>query len=265
MRKALRHLALVLLASYLGNSPAYSQNLPEQATEQEVRDARAIASVFMEGAQRTRDVASLKGLFLEDFLNRKFATGTSLEDFGLPLSYRADLRVEAGPGDWESFYTAQLNLRYFMVLYFFSYGSDVFNHEPKMSELYPREVLQLIKANVFLNEGSADKKDTLETVQDLRDVTATLQKAGALMRESFLKQSPEKTKTYQERMRVWAMKEAERNVVVQPVYVNTGAYYGFTSPTRFLRVRTVPELFDLILVRIDSGLKIVWVSIYPYN
>ena len=265
MRRALCFLTLALLANNVHNVPVDSQSIPEPPTEREVREAHEVAAAFMRRIQQTRDIAALKDLYVDDFLRRKLATGASLHDFGSSLFYRTELRTEADPREWERFYAAHVNLRYFMVLYYLANGHEIFTHEPKMSELYPPEAIALLKANPFLAEESPDRKYKLETVEDLRSVLATLQKATVVMRERFAKHPPEQTELYQENMRAWATKESERNISRPAVYVQTGDWYGFPKGTRFFRLRTVPQLFDLTLVRTDEGMKLVWASVYPFN
>lgn len=266
MRRALCFLTLVLLANHAHTVPANSQTLPERPTQQEVREAHEVAAAFIKRIQQTRDIAALKDLYVDDFLKRKLGTGgISLHDFGSSLFYRTELVTEAAPREWERFYAAQVNLRYFMVLYYLANGREIFTHEPVMSEVYPPEVIALLNANPFLAEGSPDVKYKIETLEELRSVIATLERAAALMRERFAKQPPEQTELYQEHIREWAAKEAARNDSSPDVYVETGGWYGFPKGTRFFRLRTVPQLFDLMLVRTDEGMKIVWASVYPFN
>lgn len=261
MRIALCFLVLALLASNTHNITADSQTLREMPTEQEVREAREIATAFIRRIRRTRDIATLKDLYVEDFLRRRQSTATSLHDFGSSLFYRTDLWTEADLHEWERLYAAQVNLRYFMVLYYFANGHEIFTHEPKMSEVYPPEVLAQLKANPFLAEASTDRKYRIETLEDLRSVIATLEHATAVMRERFMKHPPEQTERYRENMRAWVTKESLRD---PGVYVQTGLL-GFPKGTRFFRLRTMPPLFDLTVVRSDNGMKLVWASVYPFN
>ncbi len=266
MRRALCFLILALLANHARTVPAKSQTIPERPTETEVREAHKVAAAFMKRIEQTRDIAALKDLYVDGFLKRKMATGGgSLHDFGSSLSYRTDLMTEAAPLEWERFYAAQVNLRYFMVLYFIANTHRFLTHEPTLSELYPPEIIALLKANPFLAEGVPDVKYKIETLEELRGVIATLERATTLMRERFGKHPPEQTGLYQANMRAWAAKEAERNYMSPDVYIHTGGYFGFPEGTRFFRLRTVPQLFDLTLVRTDEGMKLVWASVYLFN
>lgn len=262
MRNALCFLAIVLLANHAHTPPAAaSQPAVEQPTEQEAREAREVAKAFMGRIQQTRDVAALKDLYVDDFLRRKLAAGgNSLHDFGSPLFYRMNVKTEVDAREWERFYAAQVNLRYFMVLYYFANGREVFTHEPKTSEVYPPEVIALLNTNPLLAEKSPDKKYEVETPEEWRGVIATLERAGSLMREHFAKHPPEQAERYRENVREWAMREPE-----EAVYIQTGGGYGLPKDTRFFRLRTMPQLFDLTLVRTGEGMKLVWASVYPFN
>ena len=262
MRRALCALTLVLLAYQAHAVPApASQVIAGRPTEQEAREAREVAAAFITRILKTRDIATLKDMYVADFVRRPLEMEqTALGDFGSSLSYRADLEAEADPREWESFYAAQVNLNYFRALYYLATGHNILTHEPRMSEVYPPEVVALLNTNPLLAAESPDKKYRIETVEELRGVIATLERAAALMRERFVKQPPEQTERYRENVRAWSAKEPE-----EAVYVQTGDWYGLPEGTRFFRLRTAPQLFDLTLVRTGEGMKVVWATVYPFN
>jgi hypothetical protein len=262
MRRALRSLTLVLLAYQAHAAPApASQITAGEPTEQEAREAREVAAAFIARIQKTRDVAALKDMYVADFIRRPLEMEqVALGDFGSSLSYRADLETEADPREWESFYAAQVNLNYFRALYYLATGHNILTHEATTSEVYPPEVVALLNANPLLAVESPGKKYKIETREELRGVIATLERAASLMRERFVRQPPEQTERYRENVRAWAAKEPE-----EPVYVQTGDWHGFPKGTRFLRLRTAPQLFDLTLVRTGEGMKLVWARVYPFN
>ncbi|HEX8140097.1 MAG TPA: hypothetical protein VF544_21220 [Pyrinomonadaceae bacterium] len=262
MRIALCFLSLLLLANYahICESSA-TQIIAEQPTEQEAREAREVAAAFLSRIQKTRDIAALKDLYVDDSIRRRMgAEQISLSDFGSSLFYRAGLKAEADPREWERFYAAQTNLNYFMVLYYLATGEEIFTHEPTNSELCPPEALALLNANPFLVEKSPDKKYKIESLEEFRGVLATLERAAALMRERFAESPPEQTERYRENVRAWAVKEPE-----EPVYIQTGDWPGFAEGTRLFRLRTSPQLFDLTLVRTHEGMKLVWAKVYPFD
>ena len=256
MRTALCSLTLVLLAHAVP-TPA-SQAVVEGPTQQETREARKVAAAFMSRIQTTRDIATLKDMFVTDFVRRRFEVAPIVQtDFGSTLFYR---NVEADQSEWERLYAAQVNLKYFMVLYFIAHSQTFLTHEPVLRELCPSEVVAQLNANPFLAETSPDKKYKIETLEELRGVIATLEKAASLMREQLEKHPPEKTEIFRENLRAWLARRP-----VEAVYVQTSDWPGFPVGTRFFRLRTTPEFFDLTLVKTGAGMKIVWAIVYLYN
>jgi hypothetical protein len=235
--------------------------MAERPTEQQAREAREVAAAFMSRIQETRDIAAVKDMYVADFVRRKLESErVALSDFGSSLSYRADSEAKADPREWERFYAAQVNLNYFRALYYLATGHNILSREPTMAELYPPEVVALLSANPLLAEESPDKKYRIETLEELRGVIATLERAAALMRARLVKYPPEQTERYRENVRAWAAKEPD-----EAVYVQTGDWSGFPQGTRFLRLRTAPQLFDLTLVGTGEGMKVVWATVYPFN
>ena len=262
MRSALCFLPLVLFAAHTHTVPAAASQVVEgQPTEQEAREAREVAAAFIRRMQETRDVAALKDLYVDDFLGLRLESAQfSLSDFGSSLFLRTELKAGVDRREWQRFYAAQVNLNYFRALYYLATGRNILAHEPTMSEVYPPEVVALLDANHFLVGKSPERKYKIETPEELRGVLTTLERAAALMRERFVKKPPEQTGRYRENVRAWAAKEPE-----EAVYVQTGDWYGFPEGTRFFRLRTAPQLFDLTLVRTGEGMKLVWATVYPFN
>jgi hypothetical protein len=260
MRSALYFLILLLLAhNAQAFSAAPSQLIQEQPTEQESREAREVAAAFIKRMQETRDVAALKDLYVDDFLGLESGL-LPLGVLGLSLSQRTDLWAEVDRRVWERFYAAEVNLNYFRALYYLANGRNILTHEPKVSELYPPEVIRLFDANPFLAVKSPDRKHKIETLEELRGLLSTLEQATAMMRERIVKHAPEETLRYRENVRAWMAKEPE-----EAVYIQTGPRRGFPEGTRFFRLRTSPEIFDLTLVRTTKGMKIAWAKVYVFN
>lgn len=265
MRGALCFLTLVLLAHHAHAVPtAAPQIVVEHPTEQEAREAREVAAAFIKRMQETRDVAALKEPYVDDFLSdflrlRPESEQFSLSGFGSSLFFRTDLKTEVDRREWERFYAAQVNLRYFRALHYLATGRNILTHEPTGSELYPPDVVALLDANPFLVGKSPGRKYKIETLEEWRGVITTLERATALMRERFVKRPPEETERYRENVRAWMAKEPEEAVYIQP-----GGRRGFPDDTRFFRLRTSPEIFDLTLVRTGVGMKIVWATVYVF-
>jgi len=211
--------------------------------------------------QETRDIATLKDMYVADLVRRKLETGQFMPSAsGSSLFSRTDSEREVEVREWDRLSAAQVNLNYLRVLYYLANGHELFTHEPTLSELCPPEVVALLNANPYLAEQSPEKKYKIETLEELRGVIATLERAAALMRQRFVKQPPEQTERYGENVREWAAKEPE-----EAVYIQTGDWPGFPKGTRFFRLRTTPEFFDLTLVRTGEGMKVVRATVYPFN
>ena len=256
MRTAL--CSLILLAHAVP-APA-SQAVVEGPTQQETREARKVAAAFMSRMQATRDIDSVKDMYVTDFVMRRLKIEPIVEtDFGSTIYYR-NLGAESDAREWERLYAARVNLKYFMVLYFLTHSQTFLTHEPALRELCPSEVIAQLNANPFLAETSPDKKYKIETLEELRGVIATLEKAASLMREHLDKHPPEKTEIFRENLRAWLARRP-----VEAVYVQTSDWPGFPVGTRFFRLRTTPEFFDLTLVKTGGGMKIVWAIVYLYN
>ena len=259
IRTALCSFILVLLAHAV-SAPA-SQAIVEGPTQQEAREARKVAAEFMSRMQATRDIASVKDMYVTDFVMRRLAIEPVAEtDFGSTIYYR-NLGGEADAREWERLYAARVNLKYFMVLYFIAHSPTFLTHEPALRELCPPAVIAELKANPFLAEGSSpDKKYKIETLEEVQGVIATLERAAAMMREILAKHPPEETDIYRENIRAWADKRP-----VEAVYVQPADWPGFPVGTRFFRLRTTPEFFDLTLAKVGGEMKIVWAIVYLYN
>ena len=258
MRSSLGLLTLVLFAH--AAPPPASQDVAGGPTERESRAARETAAAFLSRITETRDIASLKQMYADDFVRRRLEIEQSAQTgFGSSASYRS-LEAEVNPREWERLYAARVNLRYLMALYFIAGSRKFLTHEPTLSELCPPEVAALLDANPFLAEKPPGRKYKIETAEELRDVIAALEQAAALMRGHFAQSPPEGGDIYRENVRAWAAKRPQ-----EEVYVQTGEWPGFPAGTRFFRLRTTPEFFDLTLVKAGDGMKIVWATVYLYD
>ena len=262
MRIALCFLILALLANHAHTVPtAARQLIVEQPTEQESREAREVAAAFLSRMQKTRDIAALKDLYVDDFFRRRLESKEgSPGDCGSHLSFGTNLKAEADPRQWERVYAAQVNSNYFKALYYLANGENILTHEPAMSELYPPEALALLDASPFLAEKSPDRKYKVESLEEFRSVLATLERVAALMRERFAQSPPEQSERYRENVGAWAAEEPE-----EAVYIQTGNWSGFPKDTRFFRLRTWPQLFDLTMVKTTEGMKLVWAKVYLFD
>ena len=219
----------------------------EQVTGGEARQVQEISDTFERRMRETRDVNSVKYLFVEDFMRRQIQAA---KDFnaghpvflipGIPLSIGTDLATQVSQSDWERLYVARLNFRYYSVLLVASRlkPSDL-KKENFTQKLFPSEIFRVIQANPFLRaeygtEGEP-KKYKIETLDEFRSLTDTLEQLTAILRQRFLKHPPERH----------APKEQ-------------GGGRGFHRITS-------DGMFELWFVKTDTGIKIAWARVYPFN
>jgi hypothetical protein len=188
----------------------------------------------------------------------------------IPVWLERDLLPVISDQDWERFYTAKFNLRYLWLLTLASkFNVRELDKQPHVTEfdIYPPVVLALLRSNRFLagdhtGEVAGDGRHMVSTLKEFTDLVATLEQASTILRDDFLKNPPEETRLYEENLRRAPEDEgAKKQNALGGIAVSE-----LDSPKEIqFYLLTKPEFFELTLVRTDSGVKIVWVKIYPYN
>ena len=253
----------------------------ERATEEEARQVQEVSDTFERRMRETRDAASLKDLFLEDFVRLHVnAEMTSYPDKpislleSIPLSLKRDLAPQVSQQDWERFYAARLNLRYYFVLLLVSrtkYSDLDKPNDSLMQKLYPADVLTLLQANPFVKGEYGLEHDhnrhQIETLEEFSSLINTLDQAAMMLRQRFLKHPPEQTRIYQENLRRASNEhEGRKTGLIWPHVYGTGeSRLGFPKGTRFFHRITADSMFELSMVKTDNGIRIVWASVYPFN
>lgn len=253
----------------------------ERATDEEARQVQEVSDTFERRMRETRDVGLLKDLFVDDFVRLHIeAERTSYPDKGIsliesiPLSLRLDLASQVSQRDWERFYAARLNLRYYFVLLLASRAkpSDMKNsNDSLVRKIYPAEVLTLLQANPFVKGEYGLEHDhsrhQIETLEEFLSLINTLDQAAMMLRQRFLKHPPEQTRIYQENLRRAPNENAGRKTgLIWPhVYGTEQSRLGFPKGTRFYHRITADSMFELSFVKTNSGIKIVWAQVYPFN
>ena len=250
--------------------------IAQRATDEEARQVQEVSDTFEKRMRETRDVGSLKDLFLDDFMRIQIAAEKdsnpghpiSLIE-SIPLSLETNLATQVTRKEWERFYAARLNFRYYFVLLLVSRVKFNELDNPKgltIDKVYPGDVLTLLRANPFLKgdygvEHDHDKHQ-IKTLEEFLSVTNTLEQATLMLRPHLLKDPPEQTRIYQDNLR-----QAPRNTELTwpSVYGTEESRLGFPKGTRFFRRLTADSMFELWLVKTDAGMKIVWARVYPFN
>jgi len=247
------------------------QTRTEAASQEESRAAEDLTSEFMRRMQQSRDVGTLKDLYVEDFVARYLTH--EWPDIGSSLSYSRLLLTPERREDWERYYAAQVNLRYFMVLHIASTLTPAGIRAMERGEstagcLFPSEVWAVLKRSPFLLwDYSADNPASereVTTPEDLRGLIATLEQANSIMRERFVRNPPEQSELYKQNTAAPATSSKKRESKPY-LEIAQEEKLGFPAETHFFHVLTTPELFELTLVKTDKGMKVAWARVYPFN
>jgi hypothetical protein len=262
------------------NAPAYQDPLVvELATEEEARQVQEVADAFERRMRETRDAGLLKDLFLEDFMRLHIAATYAGQPVSLiesiPLSLRNDLAAQVTQRDWERFYAARLNMRYYMILLLVSRIKLTDLKEPNdllIRKIYPAEVLNLLQRDPFLKGDYGVEHDhskhQIEKVEDFLSLITTLDRGANMLRQHFLKHPPEETRIHKENLRRAGKehKTIRKEGLIWPhVYGTEESRLGFPKGTRFFHRVTADSMFELSLVKTNNGIKIVWAHVYPFN
>lgn len=250
----------------------------ERATEEEARQVQEVADAFERRMKETRDVSLLKDLFLDDFMrvriNEIFSNGPIPLFDSIPLSLKSEVATQVTQRDWERFYAARLNLRYYLILLLVSRVKPNDLKEPDdslMRKLYPADVLNLLQRDPFIKGDYGLEHDhtkhQVETLEDFLSLVTTLERAALMLRQHFLRHPPEQTRIYQENFRSASNEQKTRRtgLILPHVYGTNESRLGFPKGTRFFHRNTADSMFELNFVKTDAGIKIVWAQVYPFN
>lgn len=276
-------IGLCIWLIFATQTPAHQDPLVvERATEEEARQVQEAADAFERRMKETRDVALLKDLFLEDFLRRKRQAKQAADPQqpvplieSIPLSLKSDVASQVSERDWEKFYTARLNLRYYFILLFVSRAKPSDLKEPDdavIRKLYPNEVLSLLQGNPFIKGEYGLQHDhtkhLVETLHDFKAIVTTMDRAALMLRQRFLKDPPEETRIYKENLRRAAKENRtvrKEGLIWPHVYGTDQSWFGFPKGTRYFHRITADSMFELSFVKTDKGIKIVSARVYPFN
>jgi hypothetical protein len=250
---------------FMTNVHAYQDPVVVQrATEEDARQVQEVSDAFERRMRETRDVALIKDLFLDDFMRLRikeiYPNGPVSLFESIPLSLRGDLATQVSQNEWEKFYAARLNLRYYLILLIVSRLDPDDLKEPDaawMRKLYPPEVLNLLQRDPFIKGDYGLEHDhtkhQVETLDDFQSLITTLDRASVIFRQHLLKHPPNEQ---------WTRKTG---LIWPNVYGTEEARLGFPKGTRFFHRITGDSLFELWIVKSENGMKIVWAQVYPFN
>ena len=262
----------VFQALFVASVEVYSV---QQPTPAESQSAKEIAVLFSARLDETADISRLfRDLYADDFIERyikqqKNSTknqGASHTVFFAPgLQYRPQLLEQATPEDWKRFYVATYNFLYYGIVSGMNRSaSDLLIGKPAslemMETLYPPKVVKLLDEHPILNNFIRMKESPrpLGSVEEMRDVTATLEQAIMLMRSGRAENQYQLTGDARKLIEV--LKKSE--LLEASVEVADEEFFGYPSRTRIVYI-TTPLMIQLAIVKVDDKFRIVWTESGP--
>lgn len=263
MRRVFGLLLLLAISFNHGAVPLVSTQTTAEQFPDETAEAQRVVGEFMIRMQSTRDLSTLRDLYVPDFVRR----GRNSSELSLPVVSSsatvswAVLRA-LSESDFERYYFAEVNLKYLWVLYFATAHSateieSVEKGQTDGRHLLPPEVATLLDNSLI--------KEEVATLQQFHDLLALLEKAAAMMRTRFQQNRPEESQAYRENIGAWTPVELEQKQPKPYLSITSQEQSGFPPGTHFFHVITKPELFELTLVKTEAGVKVIWARVYPFN
>jgi len=269
--KYLKFIVIVLLFNINPVVSASATAQDAQLTPAEAQEAQKISESFTDRFLETGDLTPIvNDLYVNDFIERyKIQIRNALADEGgsqssinfVPgLDYDPRLLAQASSEEWRRFYIASHNFLLFglfsslnkLSLEKLSHNSEN-TGDIKSTDLYPPSVIELLDQNPNLANMIKKKgpSKAISTPEEMRNATATLEQAVAVMREQQAGKSL-RTEKYQQWARLVKMTD-----VVKPHLEITDGDFNFPKGTRVITIDT-PFLVQLLLVKGDNGLRILW-------
>lgn len=247
MKKVIAHLTSLAFL-FLLSIPARTQSVGEQLTLRERREAQRLISTFVTRLEETMDwQEAMRGLVADDWLTN------SLKDKNIDESALLGVPRELAenfPIDFQRFYLAFLRLGYLYILNCSSLPDD---HED--DECWPPEVMQAERSDPRMAMlMSGDSK--IESVDQLREDTGTVEKLTALLQRPLIKLRSERGDDY------WkAVSKVKRQSALKPSLENCAeGCYGFPAGTRLIGFTLMP--FYVLMADVQGQMKIVAIVIY---
>lgn len=274
-RYALRLTTIFILIQALLLFPLAASRTQDKPTPFETVQAHEIAALFMKRMEETGDLSRvIDELFVEDFIQRYIqeqqggpeeANPAATLCFVPGLNYKRDLLTQATTQDWRRFYVATHNVFYHVMLVGLNqFANDLLNDrepdEGALENLLPPNVMALFDAHPILKnffESQGESKD-IETVEEMRSVTETLEEGLRLMQAA---QGNTAVKPTEESKQVFEkFKQTESG---EPTLeISEKEFFGYPAGTRMLWVMT-PIFFGIVSVEVNGTQKIVWAELTP--
>jgi len=272
----LKIVALILILTLSSiHALAFSKTTRAQdpPTLAEVIAAKDIAKRFATRLGETSDFALLIEEFcVEDSVQRYVArqkklieerTSSSDEFFLFPgIWCDAALFDEATIDDWRRFYVAAYNFFYeTMVVVALRMLEDGKSLEGDLDpgELFPQEVINLFRQHPILEDfilGMDQNPRPIKVVDELRDVTANIEKATNMMR---IRREKELTAAMEDRKKLLQL--LFHQTVSDPFIESDGETWGYPKGTQIVRIQTA-LMFDLLLIKEGKDYRVLFVELH---
>jgi hypothetical protein len=264
------HLKLSMMAASM--VPIVNDARPIQTSENDIspsesHEAREIAQNVLGEVQRTRDLRPFYGATLTE----PGSLEQALVDRLPALWVSPKTREEAGHDDLQQFYASWVNLTYLSLLYAIShYPADNIDGENlRIDHQLPADVRAMIlKDEILATWWYQGQKDwglraesyikKLSSINDVRSVSATLDRANVAMRDYFAKNPPEQMELYRQNVALPRFHVMEPTVVPATALRN----FGIEDPKGAKYIQINLPVLVLVLVKKDAHLRLALVGPY---
>jgi hypothetical protein len=249
-------------------------------SQEEKREAEQLSLTFTRRLSQTLDMAVVMDeLFLPDSVERYIAAEKSKASrdklryvfFSSGIFVDVSLLEKPVLEDWRRFYIATNNFMLLGLVHAFRRNVDF--EDMKATDLYPREVIELLDANPMLSNLIQKKSPVrnFKSFEEMRGATATLDQAVALMRKDLPGNADLEKAVVQMAMGQLSVKrpikeedlqKARAELIKPQLEVADEAYPGFPKGTRVVLVPTF-SFHELVLVKVDGRLRVAWAYLNP--
>ncbi|HKG12833.1 MAG TPA: hypothetical protein VKB12_05820 [Pyrinomonadaceae bacterium] len=285
MKREMLRVVLVctLLLTFVSPRAFAARDAGGGLTKAEMREARAAAVAFSERLEGTRDFAAVvretyADGFMSHYLKREARwaagsteAGSKVETFmleGVPgLDFRVSLAARDDDEHWPRLYAAANDMMHFFFLAFLSKhrlgGSDgpgESDADAELREVYPPEVFKVLDSNPVLANflKSKGREVEVETAEDLRAVTETMEEAARLARAAAPAR-PSSSPLLEENLSLLKSVQAKADVTL----VEDEEVFGYPKGTRLFRVFASAG-YDLLLIKEGGMMKVAWAT-FPHD
>lgn len=276
-RHALRLTIIFIIVQSLLLHPLAASREEEKPTPVETWKALETTNFFMKRLEETGDFSSvIDELYVEDFIWRYVhdkqmeTTDSNLSEaftFAQGVNCKRNLLTHATTQEWQRLYIATYNFYYQALVICLNKDSNssLNGQEPEdetLEKLLPANVLLLLNRNPILKEVIESKGNSkaIESVEDMREVSETLEEASRLLlagQDNRMVKLTEESKIALEKLRQTEFAEPALEITKQESF-------GYPAGTRMVLALT-PIFFGLKLVEVSGKPKILWAELFALD